>query len=595
VSQYSSLLVRYLRPHILQVGLLSVCLLGMTGLQLFIPQIVRSFIDLTAAGGAMNELTRLALIYLSLSILSQFLSGGSAFFSSDIAFRATNLLRADLFRQTLDLDMAYHKDRMPGEMIERIDGDVTSISMFFSQFFIRILAAVLLAIGALVMLWRENWLVGLSLTIFTIMTIAVLHWRRTIAVEFTRQEREVTAQVFGFIEERLTGLDDIRANGAGRYVMHRFLELQRDWFAKGRRATWLRGSLWLWTATLFACGYILTLSLGIWLHLSDAITLGTVYLFFSYMSLLETPLEQITQQLQEFQKSAAGISRVRDLMNTPRTILSGELPLARQSHSIKFENVRFRYVERDVLKGLNFCLEPEETLGLLGRTGSGKTTLIRLASRLYDPAAGRVFIDGVDLRHINLRDLRRRVALVTQDVDLFNGTIRDNLTFFNPRVRDERIWHVLDGLCLRSWIEELPKKLDTMLGAGGSGLSAGQAQLLAFGRAFLRDPGIVILDEPSSRLDPATERLITCAVDRLLKGRTGIIIAHRLATVERVDKIMVLADGRILEYGSREVLARDPDSRYSTLLRLSSESTSLDEQMEHIESASLDEHMKHFV
>jgi ATP-binding cassette subfamily B protein len=592
MSRYLALLARYLRPHVLQVGLLTVCLLGTIGLQLFIPQIVRSFIDLATAGGAMNDLGRLALIYLGLSILNQLLSGGSGYLSADVGWRATNLLRADVFRQTLDLDMAYHKDRMPGEMVERIDGDVTSISNFFSQFVIRVSGAVLLAIGVLVMLWRENWLVGLSLTIFAILAIGVLHWRRRIAVDPTRQEREVTARLFGFIEERLTGLDDIRANGAGRYVMHRFLKLQREWFARAMRAAWLRGSIWLWAASLFACGYILTLSLGVWLHLSGVVTLGTVYLFFSYMSLLEGPLDQITQQLQEFQKAAAGIGRVCELLDTPRAILSGARALARQSHSMKFEQVRFRYSERDVLKGLSFCLEPKETLGLLGRTGSGKTTLIRLTSRLYDPTGGRILIDGIDLREARLGDLRRRIALVTQDVHLFRGTIRDNLTFFNPRVSDERIWQVFDELCLRSWIEELPKQLDTMLEAGGGGLSAGQAQLLAFGRAFLRDPGIVILDEPSSRLDPATERLVTRAVDRLLEGRTGIIIAHRLATVERVDKIMVLGDGRILEYGSREALARNPDSRYNMLLRLSAESTSLDEQMEHIESACLDEQME---
>jgi ATP-binding cassette subfamily B protein len=580
MSRYIQLLARYLRPNILRVGLLGVCLLGSIGLQLFIPQIVRSFIDIAAIGGPMNDLARLALIYLGLSLLNQLLSGSSAYLSADIGWSATNLLRADLFRHTLDLDMAYHKDRMPGEMIERIDGDVTSVSSFFSQFVVRISAAVLLTIGVLALLWRENWLVGLSLTAFTIIAMGVIHWRRSVAIGPTQEERELTAQVFGFVEERLTGMDDIRANGAGRYVMHRFLELQRDWFAKANRATWLRGTIWVSTGSLFAIGYILTFSLGVWLHLSGVVTLGAVYLFFSYMTMLEGPLDQITQQLQEFQKAAAGIRRVSELMDTPRRVLSGERSLARQAHSIKFEDVRFRYAEREVLKGLSFCLEPGERLGLLGRTGSGKTTLIRLASRLYDPTEGQILIDSVDLRRANLGDVRRRIALVTQDVQLFHGTVRDNLTFFNPRVGDERIWEVLDELCLRSWIEDLPEKLDTMLEAGGGGLSAGQAQLLAFGRAFLRDPGIVILDEPSSRLDPATDRLVRRATDRLLEGRTGVIIAHQLGTVERVDKIMVLAEGRILEYGPREGLAGNPNSRYSALLRLSSESTSLDEQME---------------
>lgn len=582
MSHYIPLLTRYLRPYAIRVVLLSACLLGSIGLQLFIPQIIRTFIDIAVAGGAINQLSRLALAYLGLSILNQLCSASATYLSAHIGWSATNLLRADLLRHTLDLDMAYHKEHTPGEMIERIDGDVTGISNFFSQFVVRVSAAVLLAIGVLVLLWRESWLVGLSLTIFTIIGMGVLHWRRGIAIEPTQREREITAQVFGFVEERLGGLDDIRANGAGRYVMHRFLQLQRDWFAKSERAAWLRGTIWLTTGTMFAIGHVLTISLGVWLFLSGRVTLGTLYLFTNYMSMLAAPMDQITQQLQEFQKAAAGIRRVRELFDAPRTVLSGERVLARQAHSIEFEQVRFRYGEHEVLKGLSFRLEPEETLGLIGRTGSGKTTLIRLASRLYDSTEGRILIDGVDLRQTKLHDIRRRVALVTQDVQLFHGTVRNNLTFFNPRVSDERIWQVLDDLCLRSWIEELPRKLDTMLEAGGSGLSAGQSQLLAFGRGFLRDPGLVILDEPSSRLDPATERLVRRAVDRLCEGRTGIIIAHRLAMVERVDKIMVLADGRILEYGPREVLARNPDSRYSALMRLSSESMSLDEQMEYM-------------
>src|SRR5262249_38845000 len=268
------LLARYLRPNAFRVALLAVCLLSWIGLQLYIPQIVRSFIDLAALGGAMKDLTRLGLIYLCLSILNQLLGGSAVYLSADIGWSATNLLRADLFRHTLDLDMAYHKDRMPGEMIERIDGDVTSISSFFSQFVVRVSAAVLLTIGVLALLWRENWVVGLSLTAFTIIAMGVVHWRRSVAIGPTQEERELTAQVFGFVEERLTGIDDIRANGAGRYVMHRFLELQRDWFAKANRAAWLRGTILLSTGVFFAGGYILTLSLSVWLHLSGIVTLG---------------------------------------------------------------------------------------------------------------------------------------------------------------------------------------------------------------------------------------------------------------------------------------------------------------------------------
>jgi ABC-type multidrug transport system fused ATPase/permease subunit len=577
-----SLLVRYLRPHVGSVCLLVVCLFASMGLQLFIPHIVRSFIDRAVEGAAVDALVRLGLAYLGLSIVIQMLGVASTYASADIGWRATNRLRIDLLRHTLSLDMSYHQKMMPGQMIERIDGDVGNIASFFSQFVVRVSMAVLMTLGVLVLLWRENWLVGLTLTLFTAVAMAVLHRRRSVAVGPTQQERELTARVFGFVEERLAGRDDIRANGAGRYVMHRFLELQREWYARASRAWWLRGTIWLSTSALFAVGYVVTLGLGVRLYLSGLITLGTVYLLFNYLLMLESPLDQITQQLQGFQSAAASMRRVRELFDTPCTILSGRARLSRQPHAIEFQCVRFRYGELDVLKSLSFRLEPGQTLGLLGRTGSGKTTLTRLAARIYDATEGRILIDDRDLRDLDLRDVRSRIALVTQDIQLFSGTIRDNLTFFNPRHRDERIWDALGRLHLQSWIAGLPRQLDTVLETGGSALSAGQAQLVALARAFLCDPGLVILDEPSSRLDPATERLTRRALDTLLEGRTGIVIAHRLETVERADTIMVLADGRIVEYGAREALAGDARSRYAKLRQLASASTDLDAQLQEL-------------
>jgi ABC-type multidrug transport system fused ATPase/permease subunit len=206
-------------------------------------------------------------------------------------------------------------------------------------------------------------------------------------------------------------------------------------------------------------------------------------------------------------------------------------------------------------------------LGLLGRTGSGKTTLTRLLFRLYDLSSGAIHLGGVDLRVARLHELRERVGIVTQDVQLFQASIRDNLTLFDRSIADERIMAMLEQLELAGWVSSLKHGLDTELGPGGGGLSAGEAQLLAFARVFLQDPGLVILDEASSRLDPATERLIERAVDRLLAGRTGIIIAHRLATVQRADEIMILEHGQIIEHGPRELLANVPDSRFATLLR----------------------------
>jgi ATP-binding cassette subfamily B protein len=220
-----------------------------------------------------------------------------------------------------------------------------------------------------------------------------------------------------------------------------------------------------------------------------------------------------------------------------------------------------------VLHDVSFYLAPGRVLGLLGRTGSGKTTITRLLFRLYDPDGGAVSLGGNDLRDLPLPQLRYRVGLVTQNIQLFHATVRDNLTFFDPSVPDTRILGVLCDLGLEDWLRGLPTSLDTVLESGGGGLSAGQAQLLAFARVFLTDPGLVILDEASSRLDPATEALLERAVDRLLQGRTAILIAHRLGTVQRADEILILEGGRVDEHGVRAELARDPNSRFAQLLR----------------------------
>jgi ABC-type multidrug transport system fused ATPase/permease subunit len=214
-------------------------------------------------------------------------------------------------------------------------------------------------------------------------------------------------------------------------------------------------------------------------------------------------------------------------------------------------------------------VEAGHVLGVLGRTGAGKTTIARLLFRLYDVDAGAVRIGGRDVRDLRVDDLRRRLGLVTQDVQLFAGTLRDNVRLFDPGVDDDRLAAVFAALGLDGWLDGLPRGLDTELGQGpgARGLSAGEAQLVALARVFLDDPGLVVLDEASSRLDPHTEALLEHAIDGLLAGRTGIVIAHRLRTVERVDEVLLLEGGRVVEHGDRAALAADPSSRFAHLLR----------------------------
>jgi ABC-type multidrug transport system fused ATPase/permease subunit len=246
---------------------------------------------------------------------------------------------------------------------------------------------------------------------------------------------------------------------------------------------------------------------------------------------------------------------------------------------VAFDRVSFAYGDDPVLKNVSFALEPGSVLGLLGRTGSGKTTIARLLFRLYDVSAGSIRLlpslrndeamADVDIRDIPLDALRAHVGMVTQDVQLFHASVRDNLTFFDPEISDERILSVVEDLGLWSWYASLPNGLDTELQSGNAGLSSGEAQLLAFTRVFLRNPRLVVLDEATSRLDRATEKLIERAIDKLLadRNRTAIIIAHRLNTVQRTDEIMILSDGQVVEHGRRTALAADPSSRFSTLLQ----------------------------
>jgi ATP-binding cassette subfamily B protein len=337
------------------------------------------------------------------------------------------------------------------------------------------------------------------------------------------------------------------------------------WFAAQRRFVVVRFTVGM----LMTLGVSMAFIAGYLLFHAGQISIGTVYLIVYYVNLLRRPIREITQQVENLQNIGAVTERLRELRSIESKLKDGPgADIPADALALTFEDVHFSYKgDEPVLEGINFQLEPGRVLGLLGRTGSGKTTLARLVFRLYDPTQGRVVLGGVPITYPHLKTLRERVAIVTQDVQLFQASVRDNITFFNRSIPDEKILAVLHELELEEWLQALPKGLDTKLETGGRSISAGEAQLLAFTRVFLRNPGLVILDEASSRLDPATEQLIERAIDKLLKNRTAIIIAHRLGTIHRTDEIMILEDGRIVEHGNRQRLATDPDTRFHGLLR----------------------------
>ncbi len=568
LKQYWTLLNTYLRPQRLRVALLAMLLLSSIGLQLLNPQIVRYFIDTAVGGGSLETLTAVALLFIGVALVQQLGTVLATYLSENVGWTATNALRVSLAAHCLKLDMTFHKSRTPGELIERIDGDVTALAAFFSQFVIGVLGNVLLLIGVLVLLVREDRRVGLAMTVFALAALYSLIRLRSITIPRWTAMREMSAKFFGFIGEHLQAAEDIRANGATEYVMQRLYELLRRWLPIWRRAFIGGITLEASNRAIFGTGIAVAFALGAWLWGAGLLSIGSVYLILAYAGLIELPLTQLRNRMQELQTASAGIVRIGELFATTPKIRDGlGQPLPGGAFSVSFDHVSFGYEDGEsVLRDLTFRIEPGKTLGLLGRTGSGKTTLARLLFRLYDPPHGEICLSDVPIRAARLRELRHRVGMVTQDVQLFHATVRDNLTFFDRSVADEEILRVLRELELAPWYQALSAGLNTELEAG-SGLSVGEAQLLAFARVFLKSPGLVILDEASAHLDPNTEQLIERAVSRLLCNRTGIIIAHRLTTVQRTDEIMILENGRIAEYGARVELMRDPASRFSHLLR----------------------------
>ncbi len=591
---YRQTLATYLGPLRGKVAALVGALLVTTGLQLVVPLILQRFIDGALTGEVRSVLIGAGIAYLVAGVANQLFAASTSYLGSDIGWTATNRLREDLAEHLLGLDMGFHTNTTPGEIIERIDGDVTAVAEFLSRFLAKLVGAFLLLLGVIVVTWAQSTLVGMVYTCFVVFVLTAVYRTRSMAVAAAEEERETSALLYGFIEERLAAIDDIRANGAGVFTMRRFVGVMRDYFFRTTAAWRKRTDFRVAINTVFWIGSAMALALGAWMVQSGRGTVGSAYLLYQYMLLIQNPIEQVTQQFSDLQKAAGGIVRIDKYRSLTGALQDdGDVELPTGPLSVEFDGVDFSYRDRRpgatdsgtarrsgatggpdtvetaetverILHQVAFELRPGTVLGLLGRTGGGKTTTTRLVSRLYDPDAGVVRVGGVDLRDVALGSLRSRIGVVTQDVQLFRASVRDNLTFFSQERTDDELLTALDDVGLGDWLRGIG--LDLVLGAEGTGLSAGESQLLAFARVFLQDPGVVVLDEPASRLDPATEQLVAAATEQLFVNRTVIIVAHRLETVRLADQIMVIDAGRVVEHGDRTTLADRPDSRYARLL-----------------------------
>ena len=602
------MLGHYLRPFRGRVTLLTILLMTSIGLQLLAPQLLGRFVDAaTSQGGqgdgSANRLYAIAGLFFVAVLAQKALFLISVYLTEDLGWATTNALRADLTGHVLRLDMGFHKLRTPGELIERIDGDVGELAEYFSEIVVSLIGNGLLVAGIIALIFLKDWRIGLVALGYAVIMVTLLRVIQERMVKLFTSISRAIAELFGFLEEHITGTEDVIPNGGALYVMARLYPLLNTHARLTRRTYTLSTIVGATSTLLFVLALAGSMGLAALSFRAGAMTIGTVFTLVYYVGLLESPLDSVRRHLSYIQRALAGVNRTREFFDLrPEVVeatagVDGNI-LSPKAPSVVFDGVSFAYKDRrqmtndesgmtneegepsldtpTVLHDVSFAVAPGRVLGVLGRTGSGKTTLTRLLFRLYDVDAGGIRIGdngGVDLRDVPLSGLRRHIGLVTQDVQLFAATVRDNLTLFNnydptrPTIDDDRIIAALETLGLGDWCRGLPEGLDTVLESGGKGLSAGEAQLLAFTRVFLRDPQLVVLDEASSRLDPGTEALLERAIDRLLDGRTGIIIAHRLRTVGRADDILILENGRVVELGPRAALAADAGSRFYRLLQ----------------------------
>ena len=591
LSAYWRLLRRYLAPQRGAVLWMAVLLLAHTGTQIGGPQLVRRFVDAAVAGSELRALTRIGLILLSIQVVGAVTDILATYWSQRVAWTATNGLRADLAAHLLRLDLDFFQTHPPGELIERVDGDVGALADFFSTLTVGLLGALLLLAGTLGALWAEDAWLALALAACSVLAMGLLAWVKRFGPPHIQAERACEAGFWGYVGEVLGATEDIQRQRSGglRAAAHdgaparlaagggprpRVGQLDVVGLHRRRRGgphPDVRPGRAIRPGRPHDPGHGLYAA-----HVRGSTALGAAG---RDQQPTADPATRRGQHHPRARAAAGDLTPPRRHGPPPRRRAGGRVqrcalclsprrrPWRRPQHAGPKSCLRDTAL---ALNGVSFHLPAGRTLGLLGRTGSGKTTIGRLLYRFYDPQQGQVLLGGIELRQARLDPLRARIGLVTQDVQLLNGTLRDNLCFYEtrdalPRTADARLLQALERLGLERWLARFPDGLDTPLSS--TTLSAGEAQLVALARVTLKDPSLIILDEASSRLDPATEALLGRALDRLLAGRTALIIAHRLSTLARVDEVLILEEGRVVEQGERRALASDPGSRLSQLLR----------------------------
>lgn len=491
------------------------------------------------------------------------LAGGFAYLqlycSAQIGHRITWRLRAALFAQLQSLSLAYHRDARTGELITKVAGDTNLLRDMFSEWALTLARHALTLVAMLAVMFMLNWQLALVVCATLPPLLAVIYRLNRRVKATVREQRRNEGRMTSRLNEVLGAIALVQAFGRQGYEEDRFRREIEASYDSGMRGTRSAGAIAKAIAAVSALGTAITVLLGAREVLAGRLTPGELLVFIGYVTSLYKPVRDLGRLAAKFSRAGVSAQRVAEILDLQPEIEDAPdaIELVRPSGEIVFENVSFAYAGgKPVLDGLNLRIAAGERVALVGPSGAGKSTLVNLLLRLYEPSAGRVLIDGIDIRRYRRESLRREIGIVLQENLLFGTSVRENIAYGRPDAPPEAVEAAARAARAHEFIVDLPQGYDTELGERGATLSGGQRQRLCLARALVKEPAILAMDEPTASIDPVSARLITETVARVHRGRTLIVIAHDLADMSAYDRVLVLDGGRLVEQGSHDALLR---------------------------------------